>query len=638
MEAADNKGFIYEFGRFVLDPGEKTLFADGQPVHLPAKEFDTLVMLVEHNGRALSKEEMLAAVWQDAFVEETNLAKQISRLRKILNANGEEFIETIPKHGYRFIADLHRTAAADRHKVILKKRTVSRLTVALDDEIDPADKPQLSAGNRWVTTPRVLLTALAAAAAVVTTIVWYQWPKPASTKIDTIAVLPLRSLNADKETNVLGLGLTDALITKLASLRRVVVRPTTAVVALPAETDPIDAARRLHVDAVLDGTIQQADGRLRVTARLFRTASGEQIWTDKFDQPSAGLFALQDALSASIAKTLSFELSKSDSDLLLHRGTENADAYEKYLQGRFYQSQNTADGFDRSLGFYRQAIALDPEFAEAYAGVADANVLKFNFGFSRAADVMPDARAAANRALQLNPDLPDAHNSLAMIQFLSDRDWDAAEKSLERTIELNPNNADAYHRYGYILTRLGRFDEALTKYEKAGELNPLSSITQANIGLTYLCARRYPQAIEQLEKVAAENPRFSFPLWLLGTTYEAAGDVDKAFEVYLKALEADNELHLANRLRKVKNSEGLDAANRLWLDESEKAVVKFTPPIEIAMRAASVKDREKTLYWLEKALNEGDTTIGNIRYFAKFDFVHDDPRFAVLENQIDHGR
>src|SRR5262249_55329777 len=247
----------------------------------------------------------------------------------------------------------------------------------------------------------------------------------------------------------------------------------------------------------------------------------------------------QDALSNKIAKTLAFELTNTENKLFARRGTDNPEAYEKYLRGRFYQSQNTPDGLNRSIEFFEQAIALDPNFAEAHAGIADANIILFNFDLRPAAETIPQARESVNRALQLDPDLSHAYTSLALIQFLIDRNWTEAEKSLKRATELNPNNADAYHRYAYFLMRLGRFDESLQKAEKARELNPLSNIVQNGIGLTYLCARLYPEAIEQLEKTAVENPRFSLPLWLLGNAYEGIGDMEKAFESDLKAQEME---------------------------------------------------------------------------------------------------
>jgi serine/threonine-protein kinase len=373
-----------------------------------------------------------------------------------------------------------------------------------------------------------------------------------------------------------------------------------------------------------------------------------QFWAEKFDEPSNEIFALQDALSNKIAKTLAFELTVAENKLFIRRGTDNTEAYEKYLRGRFYQSQNTPDGLNRSIEFYEQAIALDPNFADAHAGIADANILLFNFSIRPAAETIPQARESVNRALQLDPDLPRAHTSLALIQFLIDRNWTEAEKSLKRAIELNPNNADAYVRYAYFLMHLGRFDESLQKAEKARELNPLSNIVQNNIGMTYLCARRYPEAIEQLEKTAAENPQFSLPRWLLSHAYEGIGNMEKAFEADLKALEIEGGKEFAAKLREQRQAGGISAAYRFWLNETIRAkeTGRRNPTgetqdsnvtaLDVARRAATVKDREQTLRWLERALQEGDPILGYVRFFARYDFVRDDPRFQAIVQKMSY--
>ena len=549
MEKVGNNRVIYEFGKFVLDPEGRTLFSEGKPIHLPAKEFETLLLFVENNHRALSKDEMMGALWRDSFVEESNLAKQISRLRKILNSDGEQFIETLPKHGYRFSADIRLTTPAAEEPASLEHSSLASLaslaSPALLAPVVPVEKLDFTVENEIedpkpaspakpkiaLRAPVIALLALTGLLGMSAFLYLRRETAPPTGKIKLIAVLPLRPLTAEEKNKVLGLGLADALITKLGSLKQIVVRPTSAVARFAdAPADSLEIGRKLGVDAVLEGTIQESEGRLRVNARLIRTDSGMQLWAEKFDEPANEIFALQDALSNKIAKALAFELTDAENELFGRRGTDNTEAYEKYLRGRFYQRQNTPEGLNRSIEFYEQAIALDPKFAEAHAGIADANIIMFNFSFRPAEQTIPRARESVNRALQLDPNAPHAYTSLALIQFLIDRDWTEAEKSLKRAIELNPNNADAYHRYAYFLMRLGRFDESLQKAEKALELNPLSNIVQSGIGLTYLCARRYPEAISHLEKTAAENLQFSHPMWLLGFAYEGIGDAEKAFE------------------------------------------------------------------------------------------------------------
>ena len=222
-----------------------------------------------------------------------------------------------------------------------------------------------------------------------------------------------------------------------------------------------------------------------------------------------------------------------------------------------------------------------------------------------------------------------------MIQFFGEHDWSAAEKSLQKAIEIDPHNAVAFLRYGYFLINVGRFDDALVKLEKARELNPLAPIIGANIGLAHLCARRYSQAIEQLEKAAAENPEFSLNHRFLGTAYEETGDAEKAFAANLRGLETEGGAELANRLRSIKQTDGLAAANQFWLDELLKARENGkVSAFDIASRYAAVKNREQTLVWLEKASNEDERTLSGIKFLAQYDFVRNDERFKKLVEKM----
>ncbi len=282
MESLDNKAFVYEFGKFVLDPNEKTLFADGYPVHLPAKEFETLQLLVENNGRALSKEEMMSTIWQDSFVEEGNLAKQISKLRKIFDSNGDQFIETIPKHGYRFKADLHRTITALEESIVVEKRTVKRVTFAVENDVDAS--LALKGGSKsFLTAPRIAGSCLILA--IVVGAIWL-WGSRTSPKTTTIAVLPIRSLSSEENDRILAAGLTDALITKLGSLKGVIVRPANSVEQFAnTGAEPTEIGRKLDVQLVLEGTILQVDRKLRFNMRLINAQTGSRFGAKGLTEP-----------------------------------------------------------------------------------------------------------------------------------------------------------------------------------------------------------------------------------------------------------------------------------------------------------------------------------------------------------------
>ncbi len=317
--------------------------------------------------------------------------------------------------------------------------------------------------------------------------------------------------------------------------------------------------------------------------------------------------------------------------LLLSRQTENVEAYEKYLRGRFYQNQNSVQGLNKAIEFYEQAIALDRQFASAHAGLADALLILYNFGLRPPGEIIPRAKQSIERALQLNPNLSDAYSARALIEFLAERNWTAAQASLEKALELNPNNADAYLRYGYFLIANGKFDDALARLERAAQLNPLSPIVKTDIALTHLCARRYSTAIEHLEKVIAENPDVSLPRWFLGSAYDANKEPEKAFNSYLRALEREGGADLAAKLDAVKKTDGLAAAYQMWLDENLLLRKQgYFPAVNIAFSYATLNNRDQTMTWLEKAFDENEPTLWQIKYTPIYDFVHDDARFNKL--------
>jgi len=647
---------LYEFGEYRLEPAEKLLRRDGNPVPLTPKAFEMLLVLVQRSGCLVDKDELIKAVWADTFVEEANLARNIWALRKALgddDSHSHRYIETVPKRGYRFVASV-REVVLDDPALLIQRRVRARI---VKEEFETSDEPasqtnvsrgstqsleSLAARNEVTSSRRatriIYVTAVVVITGLAAALGFRFWkgsaPVPPA-RINSIAVLPLKSLT-EENGEILGLGLTDAVITKLGSLRIVTVRPTSAVFKFASsDLDALEVGRRLQTDAVLEGTIQQSEGRIRITARLLNVGTGDQMWSEKFDEPANDIFVLQDALSKKITDTVAFELEKEQRQLLAARPTSSSEAYEKYLRGRFYQTQNNERGFMQSMECYEQAIALDPNFAEAYAGLADANVLLYNFGLRPPDDVLPKARQYINRALLLNPNLADVYDSLALVQFFSDHDWKGAEQSLRKAIALDPNNSVAFLRYGYFLINIGSFDEALLKLERARELNPLSPMVQANIGLAYLCARHYQPAIEQLEKVEAENPELALGSWLLAAAYEGNGDSERAFAWDLRALTAEGDGALANRLSKVKQSNGLMAANQLWLNESLKARRdRSASALTIASLYAELKNRQQTLTWLEKAVDEHEEMLSQIKYVAKYDFVRDDERFQLILKRI----
>ncbi len=630
METSENQRFIYEFGKFVLDPQEKTLFADGKPVRLPAKEFETLLLLVENNGKALSKEEMLQAVWQDTFVEENNLAKYISRLRKIFDTKGQTYIETLPKHGYRFSAEINQIAqAAD--ETILEKRTIKRLTVRVEEEkplMLPAEKGKIP--NKSIFAAAVLVVLLSALG-------FWAWTRTnAPSKINSIAVLPLKSLTAEENNKALGLGLADALITKIGSLRAIAVRPTSAVAKYAEiEVDALEIGRKLNVDAVLEGTIQQSEGRIRINTRLLRVENGEQIWAEKFDGEQAKIFDLEDRLSKQAARALSLKLNIQESERLTRHNTSNNEAFDAYLKGRYFWNKRTEEGFKKAIVFFNQAIEKDADYAQAYSGLADCYILLGIWGALPPVEAMPKAKEAVIKSLKADDTLADAHISLAFIKWVYDWDWAGADEEFQKALELDPNNATAHHWYAYYLAAIGRFDEAIVHINKAQELEGSLSFSIGNdIGEIYCWSGQHDRAISQLEEIARLQPDFAIAHNTLGIAYLKKGRIVEAVAELETARRLDNSPRMLSTLGYAYGAAGQrDKARKIIGELKELSAQRYVSAFATAIVYAGLGEDQETLDWLEKAYHERSDTMAIFNVYPLLDNVRTKPQFVKFQQR-----
>lgn len=625
METAENKRFVYEFGRFLLDPREKTLFVDGKAIRLPAKEFETLLLLVENNGRALSKEEMMAAVWQDAFVEEANLAKQISRLRKIFNSGGEKLIETLPKHGYRFSADVNQILKP-AEETVLEKRTVKRLTVSVAQELDKSP-PLLPAANRNF--PLILGIGLTLSAIILG--VWFWRAANAPAEINSMAVLPLRSLSDRENNKALGLGLTDSLIMKIGGLRQVVVRPISAVTPYAdAPQDSLEIGKKLKVDAVLEGTIQHFEGRVRLNVRLLRVENGEQIWAEQFESDAAQIFDLQDRLTAQTAHALKLKLGASETRQITKRFTSNAEALDVYLKGRYFSNRRTPGDLKMAIGFFNEAIVKDPNYALAYAALADAYSLLADYDGAIPADAYPKAKEAAMKALKLDEELADAHTSLAYVKMVYYHDWQGAQDGYRRAIALNPNYATARHWYSEYLTAMGRFDEALVEFRRAKEIDPLSpSINVQEVWILFY-ARRFDEAIERGRRIAEMIPDYAEIYDPLKRCYDQKGMYAEAIAARQKRrkLAGWDTTETAALKSAASTSESAVYWKKRLEQEIEEARRELPMPFEMALIHAHLGEKDLAFKWLDKAIEKRDYSVMFLRVTSDIDPLRSDARFT----------
>jgi DNA-binding winged helix-turn-helix (wHTH) protein/TolB-like protein len=368
---------LYEFGRFRLDPAERRLLRDSQPVALTPKCFDLLVVLVENGGHLLGKEELLERVWPGQFVEEVNLSFNISSLRKALGEgqDGQRFIETVPKKGFRFVARVqehrHDQACSTEGAIDETAKEVDGSRSA----VPPQSMPSAKATLNWK------LTAGLLAAGTLVFLAYAQWTRragvPAQPTVRTLAVLPFKPLGTESRDESLELGMADTLITRLSNVRRLVVRPMTAVRKY-ADTsqDPVKAGRELRTEAVLDGSIQKAGDRVRVTVRLMNVESGATLWAEQFDEYYKDIFKVQDSISGRVIHALLLKLSGDEEGRLAKRYTNDPEAYQLFLQAGYLRDRMD---FQKSLELYQRAIEKDPNFALAYVGLADSYTWRTNF-------------------------------------------------------------------------------------------------------------------------------------------------------------------------------------------------------------------------------------------------------------------
>ena len=490
IAASERLKHYFEFGSFRVDAAERILLRDGIPVSLSPKAFDTLLLLVENAGRLLSKDELISALWPDTFVEEANLANNVSLLRRVIGSGNEEerYIETIPRRGYRF-APVVREVWGDSRRP--------------------------GSGSR-----PVLVN-----------------PNAASSPVLSIAVLPFKVFGASETDDYVGLGVADSLITRLGNIREVVVRPTSSVRKYDhSEEDAITAGKELKVDAVLEGSVRRFQDRFRVTVQLVSVQNESPLWADKFDGRCADIFAMEDAISEQVADTLCVRLSGDERKLLTRRYTESTEAYQSYLKGRYSFNKWTQEGFKKAVEHFEESIDKDPSFALAYAGLAHTYGLLAVNGDMATEEAMPKADAAATTALEIDDQLAEAQLAAGAVRGLYRWDLTGARRHLRRSLELNPNFALARHTSALYLTAEGRVDEAFEEIRIAEEIDPLSLMLHSTEAFILCTAGDYERAIERCCDTLDMKPKFYPALERLGDAYLATGRPEKAIESFQRAI------------------------------------------------------------------------------------------------------
>ncbi len=653
----------YQFDEFELDPVRRMLSRGGKPIALKPKVFETLLVLVRNSGRVMDKDELMQQVWPDTVVEEVNLAHNVSVLRKALGQKSEEnrFIITVPGRGYGFVAEVTQTQRTTSAPATLSEYELTRSRVVVEEETDERDLPAISrvfddGSGRALLAEKKLkskigralerrgvvfaaaLVGLAIVIVVAVVIYNSKQPKPQPlNQIKSIAVLPFKPLVAESRDESLEMGMADTLIARLSNISELNVRPISAVRKYAGiEQDALAAGREQRVDAVLDGQIQKSGDAIRVTVRLVSVKEGGPIWASQFDEKMTNIFRVQDSISERVTGALALKLTGRQKERLNKRYTENTEAYELYLKGRYHLNRLTDDGFLKGLEYFQQVIERDPNFALAYVGVAESYNDLAGFNVRPPKEVYPKAESAVLTALKLDDTLPEAHTALAIIKLAYDWDWPGAEREFKRALELNPADSDAHFEYGFYLTCMGRFDEALGEMKRAEELDPVSLVKMSGTGQVLLIARRYDDAIEQIRRALEMVPNLGFAHWLLGLAYMYKGEYGRAIPALQKSIPLSGDspdepasLALAYALSGKKGE-----ARKILEELKQQSKRKYIAPSTFASLYGALGESDQAFAWFDKAREERDNLMILLNVEPMFDQFRSDPRFTDLIRRV----
>lgn len=619
---------MYEFGEFRLDVGKRRLTRDGgDTVPVTSRVFDTLLYLVQNTGSVVDKDELMSAVWGDTVVEENNLNKNISKLRRILGDKpGEnDYIATVAGRGYQFVADVHEVT----EQSIPQPEIVSDI-----QDIPLVPEPQAKFSR---TPSRFWLIALAVVCLFgLTSFALYVWREnPTSSRdgaIKSVAVLPFKSLLAEQHNEALELGMADAMIAKLSGVDNLEVRPLSSVRKYSSvEIDSPLAGRELNAEAVLDGTIQTSGDRIRISARLLRSSDGKQLWAGQFDEMLTDIFAVQDSISERVASALQTKLASRK------RYTENIEAYQLYLNGRFHTHKVTSPEVQKGILYFKQAIQTDPNYALAYVGLADAYRTVGLIG--GIPDAFLKAKEAAGKAIEIDDQLAEGHAILGFIIFFHDWDWPAAEKELTYALRLDPNSAESHFAYAHLLSNTGRHTEALVEARRASELDPLNLRIVGLESMFLVHAGKTDEAMARREKVLELDPNFWGKHQGNAMFYIDKGMYAEAAEAAKKAIELSGRNPWAMGLAgHALAKSGKPAEARAIVDEMLKGSdgPSFRPHT-VALVYTALGENDKALYWLERAFERRDPGMTFLKVDRKWDDLRAEPRFVELLKKMNLG-
>jgi len=701
--AAEHK--VYEFDDFRIDVAHLMLYHRGAEIPLVPKAVETLLALIEHRGKILSKDELLEAVWPDTVVEESNLFLYLSLLRKTLGTHkdGSPYVETLRRRGYRFNGDVHlieeeiedkqyagvvenhgqsRTniqSQSGRLYVVKdwERKTESREASYTSSAV-PALKPvesakgllpaenesmpvEVSAATQRSAAPLqhanvpgaelpakavgfkrpkiryVIAVSLGVILLGVVVAGSYYWRSRRATATNasprTIAILPFRPLVDQNRDEALELGMADTLITRLGNNSAITVRPLSSVRNFQGpDRDAINAGKLLGVEAVLDPSIQRSGDRIRVNVTLIKVADGATLWADTFDKTFTDIFVVQDSIATSIVNALALNLNSEERTRLVKRYTSNPDALDYYNRGRVNELKITKEGLLKAIDFFDQAIKADPNYALAYAHKADAYRILGMSGFANYNDVLPKVLELAQRALEIDGSLAEAHLQVAWYDYVYLRNLTVAETEFKRVIEMSPSDFQAHLAYALLLSFTNRHQEAVAEARRARELSPMTPLMFALESQILLRAGHEEEAILQAKKALDFEPNFWVAHLYLGSAYASQNQYDQATAEYEKAIQLAPETFFPKTAlaRLLVRTGDHKKAYAIVRELESRRSERFVPLSQLAAIYNGLGNKDRALDLLEKAVEERELPRLNLREQPLFDNLRSEPRFQNI--------
>jgi TolB-like protein/DNA-binding winged helix-turn-helix (wHTH) protein/Tfp pilus assembly protein PilF len=608
---------FYEFGRFRLDPIGRVIYRGNEVVPVPPKAADALLLLVQNAGHVVEKEELLRRLWPDTAVEEGSLTRTISILRKSLGdgEEGQEYIATVSKRGYRFVAAV----------TTVEESSISGV---------------MSRGSTRFQWKRAWTVALIAIFVVGSA--YFGWRNLRSGRTEQrrlmVAVLPVQNLTGDAERQYIADGLTEEIIAELSRYNPerlgVIARTSSMAYRITGKTVQ-QIGGELGVDYLVESSLRADGDRMRITSQLVRVQDQTHIWSATYDRTLHDLLSLEAEVSQAIALNIGVKLQTAARSRLTPGRPINPDAYLAYLEGRYYWNRRSPEALELAITHFQQAIQLDPSYALAYDGLADAYASQVLISDVPPLEVFPKAKAAALKALELDGELAEAHTSLAYLKFWYDWDWSGAETEFKRALDLNPGYATGHQWYAEFLRLMGRQEEAIAENRKALELDPLSLIINMESGLPYYQERRYDEAIPYYRKTLELDPNFGLAHCVLAWSYEGKGQYPEAIAALEKARQLDDSSAVLASLGHVYAVTGRTRdAERIIAQLRERAKTQYVSPYFLSSIYAGLHEDQRALDALDEAYTKHDWVLLWLNVGRTMDPLRSQPRFVNLERRL----